>query len=75
MDLVWIDVLERELRKTTKEDIERGNLDLHVLARLIRITIVEARNEAGKRSEIDQILNEKLHDQNLVIGIMRDLGL
>ena len=68
MDLSWIDVLERELTESTKSRIERSNLDLHVLARLIKLTMNEDRNE------IDQVLNAKLHDQDLVIGIMRDLG-
>ncbi len=28
----------------------------------------------GNVTEIDRILNEKLHDQNLVIGIMKEFG-
>lgn len=68
--MAWIDVLERELTESTKEWIERSNLNLHlhVLARLIKL----AMNEAEDRSEI--VLNEKLHDQNLVLRIMRNLG-
>ena len=68
MDLAWIDILERELMESTKSRIEKSNLDLHVLARLIKLAMNE------DRSEIDKVLNEKLHDQDLVIGIMRDLG-
>ena len=68
MDLAWIDILERELSESTKEGIERSNLDFHVLARLIKLAMHE------DRSEIDKVLNEKLHDQDLVIGIMRNLG-
>lgn len=68
MDLAWIDVLERELKESTKSRIEKSNLDLHVLARLIKLAMNEDKNK------IDQVLNGKLRDQNLVIGIMRDLG-
>lgn len=67
MDLAWIDTLERELTESTKEWIEKSNLNIHALARLIKLAM-------NDRNKIDQVLNEKLHDQNLVIGIMRDLG-
>lgn len=57
-------MLERELTESKKEWIERSNLNLHILARLIKLVM----NEAEDRSEI--VLNEKLHDQNLVLRIV-----
>ncbi len=65
--LEWIDVMDKELTKKTKEYIENGNLDFRILAVLIRTTLEEAN---GSEDIIDGILWNKLHDQNLVIRLI-----
>ncbi len=71
MKLEWINLMERALTRTTDDYIENGNLDLRILAVLIRQSIVEADSDA----QIDSLLWNKLHDWNLVVGLKAELGI
>lgn len=67
MKLEWIDLLNDALSAETKAYISKGNLDLDILAELIKQTMESTK---GDDSLIDEVLWDKLHDQNLVIGLM-----
>ena len=69
MDLRYLSIMEENLTDTTKEYIERGNLDLRILAVLIRDTL----SEAESKERIDKLLWDKLHDQDLVIKLMGEI--
>ncbi len=69
MQLGWIDLMDRCLSQRTQDYIEHGTLELKVLAVLIKQSI----NEASSESEIDGLLWNKLHDQQLVIHLMKEL--
>lgn len=65
MDLNWIDLLAKNLREETINHINNSNLDLHVIALLIKQTLFEAEN----KDEIDRILWTKLNDWNLIVSL------
>ncbi len=69
MELRYIPIMNSALSKNTKDYIEHGNLDLRILAILIRDTMSEAKSE----EQIDKILWDKLHDQDLVIRLMGEI--
>ena len=69
MDLRYLSIMEENLTDTTKEYIERGNLDLRILAVLIRDTL----SEAESKERIDKLLWDKLHDQDLVVKLMGEI--
>ncbi len=69
MKLEWIDVMNMTLLQRTKDYIDKGNLDLRILAVLIKETLVEADIE----DEIDRVLWNKLHDKDLVIKLMGEI--
>ena len=66
MQLSWIDLMDRSLSDQTKKYVEKGTLDLRILAVIIRDTIQESDSEA----QIDKLLWDKLHDQDLVISLI-----
>ena len=66
MQLGWIDLMDRALTQKTKDYIEHGSFDLRILAVLIKQSILEAKSE----EQIDGLLWSKLHDTNLVTGLM-----
>lgn len=68
MQLGWIDLMVRYLSKRTEDYIEHGSLDLKILAVLIKQSV----NEASSESDIDGLLWDKLHDQQLVIRLMEE---
>lgn len=69
MDLNWLDLLDKNLKKETKEYVENCNLDLHVLALLIKITMLKA---GVNKDVIDGILRTNLNDCNLVASLMKN---
>ena len=69
MDLRYLSIMEENLTDTTKEYIERGNLDLRILAVLIRDTL----SEVESKERIDKLLWDKLHNQDLVIKLMGEI--
>lgn len=70
-NLQWVALLDKYLSQKTKIYIESGNLDLRVLASLIKDSIIEA---DAYYDRIDEILWGKLHDQDLVIEVMHEMG-
>lgn len=69
MDLAWLDILNICLTKETKAYIENGNIPLHVLAILIRDTMLEYKST----SEIDTLLWSKLHNRDLITRLVADI--
>ena len=72
--LTWLPILERSLQPRTVEylDDPEANLDFKVLSEVARQSIDEAH---GNESEIDDLLWNKLHDWNLVVGLMQKFGI
>lgn len=71
MELEWIEVLEHALTVETKVYIEKGNIDLRILADVIKQTMSEKQDE----KQINGILWDKLHDWNLVVGLKKKYGI
>ena len=69
MEMRYLSLMEEVLSSITKEYIECGNLDYRILAMLIKYTLLEAED----KTQIDRILWEKLHNQDIVIDLMRQL--
>ena len=69
MRLGWIDLMDKALTQKTKDYVEHGNLDLRILAVLIKQSIAEADSE----EQIDGLLWDKLHDQNMVTELMGEM--
>lgn len=69
MKLEWIELMNMALLQRTKDYVEKGNLDLRILAVLIKETMLEAKNV----NEIDGVLWNKLHDSDLVIKLMGEI--
>lgn len=63
-----MDLLELNLSKKTKEHIENCNLHLHVIALIIKLTMLKA---VGNKDKIDGILWSNLNDRNLVVSLMK----
>ena len=63
LDLAWIEELNECLSDETKRYIDNGNYDLRILAEVIKETF----DEIDCKSDIEKILNNKLHDQNLML--------
>ena len=64
-----IEYLNRVLSEETKQRIERGNLHLHILAVILK----SAMDEGKCDEEIDEIVNKKLNDRDLVIYLAQHL--
>lgn len=67
MKLEWIEVLDHALSDETKVYIEKGNMNLRILADVIRQTMLEKQDER----QINEILWDKLHDWNLVVKLKK----
>ena len=65
MQIAWISILELVLTQKTKDYVEHGSLNLLILAAVIKDTMSECKSN----DEIDGVLWNKLHDQDLIIGL------
>lgn len=66
LNLSDLPLVESNLLPETIHHIEKSNLYLVVFADIIRQVLAERQSD----NEIDSLFNKKVHDQNLVIGLI-----
>ena len=59
-------LMDRALSDATKEYMEQGNLNYRILTDVIKQAVYEYKDE----NQINEIFWKKLHDGNLVVGLM-----